>query len=221
MIFMMDLVYLLSLMYCLYQVLRTGAWKRFPLFAVSTAAACVFELSYQPYSAAWLKSCYAWLVMPLLALRSLAVAEAFVRSSTGFKHRKLIAAGALCFALLFAAVIAWRFNAVDVLHSAIQARRVVIIALAAFLGVYMLLMWSIGYQRSGQADMHVLLMFLACAVMASSVILRMATPGGIWEALSKSSYAAASLVYLSWGLLFSAQELPPARLPLESRCLGG
>ena len=217
----MDLVYLLSLTYCLIQVLRTGTWRRFPLFAVSTAAAAVFEIAYQPYSAAWLKSCYASMVMPLLVLRSLAVAEAFVRSSAGFRQRKLIAAAALCFALLFAVIVAWRFNALDVLHSAIQARRVVVVALSAFLGTYMLLMWSVGYRRSGLAGLHVLLMFLACSVMAASVLLRMAYPVGIWEALAASSYAAASLVYITWGILISAQELRPVLRPLGIRCLVG
>ncbi len=217
----MDLVYLLALTFCLIQILRTGTWRRYPLFTASTAAAAVFEMAYQPYSAEWLKSCFAWLVTPLLVLRALAVAEAFVRSSSGFRQRKLVAAAALCFALLFAAVVAWRFNAADVLHSAIQARRVVVVALSAFLGVYMLLMWSVGYKRSGLADNHVLLMFLSCSVMASSVVLRMAYPVGIWEALATSSYAAAALVYITWGAVIGAQELPPCPQPLGSQCLGG
>ena len=213
-----DSVYLASLVYCLIQVLRTGTWRRYPLFTVSTAAAAIFEAAYQPYSPEWLKSCFALLVTPLMALRALAVAEAFVRSSAGFRQRKLVAAAALCFALLFAAIVAWRFNAVDVLHSAIQARRVVVVALSAFLGVYMLLMWSVGYKRSGLADSHVLLMFLSCAVMSSSAVLRMAFPFGIWEALATSSYAASALVYLTWGTVIAFRELPPVPQVLNAPC---
>lgn len=217
----MDLVYLLSLSVCFAVTVRTGQYRRFPLFAAATLAAILFEVAYQPFTAAWLRSWYAALVTPLLALRALSVAEAFVRSSIGFRQRKLIAATALCFALLFATVIAWRFNALDVLHSAIQARRVVVVGLAAFLGVYVLLMWSLGYRRAGVADFHVFLMFSLCSVMACSTVLRMAHPVGIWAALNDASYAACSLVYFTWAWLFSIRELPPYLLPLENHCLGG
>jgi len=147
-------------------------------------------------------------VTPLLACRALAVAEAFCLSSNGLRQRRLIASSALFIALLFAAIIAWRFASADVLHSAIQARRVVVVGLAAFLGVYMLLMWSIGYKRDGIFDFHVLLLFLLCSVMGASSVLRMARLLSAWQAANDASYAACSLIYATWVVAFWIQEHP-------------
>lgn len=190
---------------CLVQLWRTGFGRKLPLFALATCASVCFELSYQPYSMGWLKTWYPWMVTPLLACRALAVAEGFVASSRGFRHRRMIAAAALFLALMFAAVIAWRFAANDILHSAIQARRVVVVGLSAFLGVYILLMWSVGYRRSGVFDFHVLLMFLLCFVMGAASVLRMAYSIGIWQTANDASYAACSILYLTWAVAF---ELP-------------
>ena len=206
-------MYLLSMMGCLVQLFRTGFARRLPLFTLATCASIGFEISYQPYSMAWLRDWYPWMVSPLLACRALAVGESFVVSSTGFRHRRMIAAAALFLALLFAAVIAWRFAATDVLHSAIQARRVVVVGLSAFLGVYTMLMWSVGYRRSGLLDFHVVLLFLLCSVMGLSAVLRMAYPVGIWQAANDASYAACSLLYITWGVAFSIPMHPPV-LPL-------
>ena len=181
-------------------------------------AAILFQIAYDPHSPQWLRDAYPAAVSFGLALRALAVGEAFVKSAAGMKYRKFIAVSALSFALLFASVIAWRFTSGDALASAIHARRVVVVALSAFLGVYMLLMWSVGYKRSGLADSHVLLIFLSCAVMASSAVLRMAFPFGIWEALATSSYAAAALVYLTSGTVIAFRELPPVPQALNAPC---
>lgn len=178
-------------------------------------AAILFQIAYDPHSPQWLRDAYPPAVSFGLALRALAVGEAFVRSAAGMKHRKLIAVSALSFALLFASVIAWRFTSGDALASAIHARRVVVVGLAAFLGTYMLLMWTTGYKRSGVVDHHVLLMFCACTVMAGSAVIRMAYPGERWAALNDSAYAANAFVYLTWALLFGTPALPPARLRLE------
>ena len=217
----MDTIYLLAMLACLVQTCRTGFWRRAPIFAAATAASIAFDVAYQPYSPAWLRSYYVAAVTPLLAFRALAVAEAFVISSTGQRSRRLIAASSVLLALMFAAVIAWRFAAADVLHSAVQARRVVVVALAAFLGVYVLLMWSIGYRRSGMVDLHVLLMFLLCATMATSSVLRMAKLLDSWQAASDVSYAACALVYLTWALSFSIRELPHVPPPPGIQCLSG
>jgi hypothetical protein len=202
----MDLVFVISTTVCLAALLLAGMWRKLPLFTVATLASMLFELSYQPYSASWLKSWYPWLLTPLLTLRTLAVAEAFVVSSAGFRQRRMIAAAALFLALLFAAVVAWRFAATDVLHSMIQTRRVVVVGLSGFLGVYIMLMWSVGYKRSGLFDFHVVLMFLLCSVMAASAVLRMAYPVGIWQAANDASYAACSMVYLTWAVAFVTPE---------------
>lgn len=204
----MDLVFVVSVAVCLVALLIAGMWRKLPLFTIATLASLLFELSYQPYSSDWLKSWYPWLVTPLLACRALAVAEAFFTSSANFRQRRLIAAAALFIALLFAAVIAWRFAATDVLHSAIQMRRVVVVGLAAFLGVYMLLMWSVGYRRSGLLDIHVLLMFLLCSVMGASSVLRMARLLDSWQAANDASYATCSLIYLTWAVAFWIPERP-------------
>ena len=204
----MDLVFVVSVAACLAALIGMGVWRRLPLFTLATAASLLFELSYQPYSSGWLKSWYPWLVTPLLACRALAVAEAFCLSSTELKQRRLIASSTLFLALLFAAVIAWRFAATDILHSAIQARRVVVVGLAAFLGVYILLMWSIGYKRSGLLDFHVLLMFLLCSVMGTSSVMRMAQLLSAWQAANDASYAACSLIYATWVVAFWIQEHP-------------
>lgn len=204
----MDLVFVISTTACLAALLLAGMWRKLPLFTIATLASLLFELSYQPYSAGWLKSWYPWLVTPLLACRALSVAEAFWISSTGFRQRRLIAASALFLALMFAAVIAWRFAATDVLHSAIQMRRVVAVGLAAFLGVYMLLMWSVCYQRSGLLDLHVLLMFLLCSVMGATSVMRMARLLDSWQAANDASYAACSLVYITWAVAFAIPEHP-------------
>jgi hypothetical protein len=214
----MDLVFVISTTMCLSALLLAGMWRKLPLFTIATLASLLLELSYQPYSAGWLKSWYPWLVTPLLACRSLAVAEAFVVSSHGFRHRRMIAAAALFLALLFAAVIAWRFASADVLHSAIQARRVVVVGLSAFLGVYMLLMWSVGYKRSGVFDLHVLLMFLLCSVMGATSVMRMARLLESWQAANDASYAACSMVYLTWVVAFWTQgrQLDPPLLETHS-----
>lgn len=204
----MDLFFVVSVAACLAALMILGVWRRLPLFTLATAASLLFELSYQPYSSGWLKSWYPWLVTPLLLCRTLSVAEAFCVSSTGFRQRRLIAAAALFIALLFAAIVAWRFAATDVLHSAIQMRRVVVVGLSAFLGVYMLLMWSIGYKRSGLLDLHVLLMFLLCSIMGASSVLRMARMLETWQAANDASYAACALIYLTWVAAFSIPMRP-------------
>lgn len=211
----MDLLYLLSLVACLGQLLRTGYARRLPLFALSVAVAICFELTYQPYSPSWLRDSYARMVAPLLVLRALAVGEAFVVSSRGFAQRRFIAAAAVLLGLLFAAVMAWRFGGGDVLDSAIHARRVVVVGLAAFLGVYLLLLWSTGYKRSGVLDFHVVLLFSVCSVMACTAVLRMAHQGGIWQAADTVAYAACALIYLTWAASFSI----PAR-PLDPQLHG-
>jgi len=214
----MNLVFVVSVTVCLVALLLAGMWRKLPLFTIATLVSLLFELSYQPYSNSWLKSWYPWLVTPLLLCRALSVAEAFCVSSTGFRQRRMIASAALCLALLFAAVIAWRFAATDVLHSAIQARRVIVVALAAFLGVYVMLMWSIGYRRSGVVDFHVLLLFLLCSVMASSSVLRMASTTSVWQATNDVSYIACSLIYLTWGAAFAIPMRPLDPPLLENHC---
>jgi hypothetical protein len=204
----MDLVFVISMTACFAALLLAGMWRKLPLFTVATLASLLFELSYQPYSTDWLKSWYSWLVTPLLICRALSVAEAFTVSSTGFRQRHVIASAALFLALMFAAVIAWRFAATDVLHSAIQMRRVVVVGLAAFLGVYMLLMWSIGYKRAGMLELHVLLLFLLCSVMSATSVMRMARLLDSWQAANDASYAACSLIYVTWALSFSIPEHP-------------
>lgn len=204
----MDLFFVVSVAACLAALMILGVWRRLPLFTLATAASLLFELSYQPYSSGWLKSWYPWLVTPLLACRALAVAEAFFVSSANFRQRRLIAASALFIALLFADIVAWRFAATDVLHSAIQMRRVVVVGLSAFLGVYMLLMWSVGYKRAGLLDLHVLLMFLLCSVMGASSVLRMARMLETWQAANDASYAACGLIYLTWVAAFSIPMRP-------------
>lgn len=208
-----DLLYVLSLVACLGQLLLTGYARRLPLFALSVAVAICFELTYQPYSLPWLRDWYARMVTPLLVLRALAVAEAFVASSRGLPQRRLIAACAVMLGLLFAAVIAWRFGGGDALHSAIHARRVIVVGLAAFLGVYLLLTWSTGYRRSGAIDFHVVLLFALCSVMASTAVLRMAHPGGIWQAADTVAYAACALIYLTSAASFAIPEPPHGPLP--------
>lgn len=198
----MDLIFLISLFACLVQLVRSGYWKRLPVFAIATVFSIVFEFLYQPYSPAWLRSWYATLVTPLLLARVASVAEAFFVSSVGLRQRRLVAMSAVFLALLFAAVIAWRFSSTDVLHSAIQARRVLVVGMAAFLGVYILLMWSVGYRRSGMLDFHVVLMFFLCLSMAAFAVLRMAYPVGIWALANDAAYAACSAVYLTWALAF-------------------
>lgn len=204
----MDLVFVISITACFAALLLTGTWRKLPLFTVATLASLLFELSYQPHSAGWLKSWYSWLVTPLLICRALSVAEAFCVSSTGFRERRLIAATALFLALMFVAVVAWRFAAADVLHSTIQMRRVVVVGLAAFLGVYILLMWSVGYRRSGLLDLHVLLLFSMCSVMGAISVMRMAKMLDSWQAANDVSYAACSMVYLTWAVAFSTPEHP-------------
>ncbi len=211
----MDLVFVISTTVCLAALLLAGMWRKLPLFTVATLASMLFELSYQPYSVGWLKSWYPWLVTPLLVCRALSVVEAFTVSSTGFRQRHIIASAALFLALLFAAVIAWRFAATDVLHSTIQMRRVVVVGLSAFLGVYMLLMWSIGYKRAGVLDLHVLLMFLLCSVMSATSVMRMARLLDSWQAANDASYAACSMIYLTWAVAF----VTPMR-PLDPPLLG-
>jgi hypothetical protein len=211
----MDLVFVISTTACLAALLLAGMWRKLPLFTVATLASLLFELSYQPYSADWLKSWYPWLVTPLLACRALSVAEAFTVSSANFRQRHVIASAAMFLALMFATVIAWRFAATDVLHSAIQMRRVVVVGLAAFLGVYMLLMWSIGYKRAGILDLHVLLMFLLCSVMGTTSVMRMARLLDSWQAANDASYAACAMVYFTWAVAF----LIPMR-PLGPPLLG-
>jgi hypothetical protein len=198
----MDLVFVISTTACLAALLLAGMWRKLPLFTIATLASLLFELSYQPYSAGWLKPWYPWLVTPLLILRSLSVMEGSAVSSATLPQRRLIASAAIFLALLFAAMVAWRFAAADVLHSAIQARRVIVVGLAAFLGVYMLLMWSVGYRRSGLLDLHVLLMFLLCATMATSSVARMARLLDSWQAANDASYAACSLLYITWAAAF-------------------
>ena len=217
----MDLVFVFSIATCLTALLLAGTWRRLPLFTVASVLSLLFELSYQPYSSDWLKTWYPWMVTPLLVLRALAVAEAFIVSSTELRNRRMIAAAAVFFSLLFAAVIAWRFSTADMLHSAIQARRVVVVGLSAFLGVYMLLMWSVGYRRSGLMDFHVLLMFSFCSVLSVTSVLRMAGMLGSWQAAGDFSYAACSLIYLTWAVAFSTPERPRGLQLLETRLLGG
>ena len=211
----MDLFFVVSVAACLAALMVMGVWRKLPLFTLATVVSLLFELSYQPFSSDWLKSWYTWLVTPLLACRALAVAEAFFVSSTSFRHRRMIAAAALFIALLFAAIVAWRFAATDVLHSTVQARRVVVVGLSAFLGVYMLLMWSIGYKRAGLLDLHVLLMFLLCSVMGASSVMRMARLLDTWQAANDIAYTACSFIYLTWALAF----LTPMR-PLGPPLLG-
>jgi hypothetical protein len=213
----MDVLYLLSLVACLLVTVWSRQYKRFPLFAASTLAAILFQIAYDPHSPQWLRDAYPSAVSFGLAIRVLAVGEAFVKSAAGMKHRKLIAVSALSFALLFASVIAWRFTSGDALASAIHARRVVVVGLAAFLGTYMLLMWTTGYKRSGVADNHVMLMFCACTVMAGSAVLRMAYPGENWAAWNDSAYAANTFVYLIWALLFGTPAPQHGRLRLAVR----
>lgn len=208
----MELCYALALVACLVQLIRTGYARRLPLFTAATVASLAFEACYQPYSLPWLRQWYPWLVSPLLLLRALAVAEAFVVSSRDFRQRRLIAAASVLLALLFASVIAWRFGGGDVLHSAIHARRVIVVGLAAFLGIYALLVWSAGYRRSGIIDAHVGLLFAVCAVMAAGSVARLAWPGGNWQAASDATYAACALIYLTWGASFSIPAPQPAPL---------
>lgn len=206
---------------CLALMVRSGYFFILPCFGAATIASVLFEVAYRPYSPEWLKEWYPWIVTPLLAFRALAVAEAFIVSSARFRDRRAVASAAVFIALLFAAVIAWRFAAADVLYSAIQARRVVVVGLAAFLGVYMLLMWSVGYRRSGLLDFHVLLLFLFCSVLSVTSILRMAGMLGSWQAAGEISYAACSLVYFTWALAFGLPRYPRGwRLP-EIRLLNG
>lgn len=214
----MDTVYLASLAICLWQLVRTGYCKHLPLFTAATTASMIFELTYNPHSMPWLKSWYVWLVTPLLALRVLAVSEAFIASSTGFKQRRVIAAAAVILALLFAAVIAWRFNAKDALYSAIQARRVIVVGLAAFLGIYILLMWSMGYRRSGLIDNHVMLLFLFFTTLATAVVLRMAYPVGIWNALNSASYLTCALLNITWAVAFEIPAPPHGQLHHAIHC---
>lgn len=213
----MDLLYLLSLVACLFVTIWSRQYKRFPLFTASTLAAILFQIPHDPHSPQWLRDSYPMAVSFGLAVRSLAVGEAFVKSAAGIKHRKLIAVSALSFALLFASVVAWRFTSGDALSSAIHARRVVVVGLAAFLGTYVLLLWTTGYKRSGVADHHALLMFCACAVMAGSAVLRMAYPGENWAALNDSAYAANAVVYIIWALLFGTPMQQHGRLRLAIR----
>lgn len=207
----MDLVFVVCLSVCLVQLVRSGYWRVFPVFTASVVTSVAFELAYQPFSSAWLKGWYATFVTPLLVLRTLSVAEAFYKSSSGFQNRRMIAAATVFFALLFAAIVAWRFSATSPLYSAIQARRVVVVGLAAFMGVYLLLTWSLGYRRSGIVDTHALLLFLLCSVFAGASILRMAYPLGIWYMANAASYAACSLLYLTWAVVFAAPKYPPVR----------
>lgn len=217
----MDVLYLLSIAACLIQLARTGYARRLPLFALSVVGAIGFEVAYQPYSPEWLRSSYVLFVTPLLTLRALSVAEAFVVSSRGFQHRRLLAAAGVMIALLFAAIIAWRYGGGDVLHSAIHARRVVVVGLAAFLGVYLLLLWSTGYRRSGAVDFHVVMLFALCSVMASTAVLRMAYPSGIWQAANEVSYAACALIYLTMAASYEIPARPHDQPLPDSQSITG
>ncbi len=163
----------------------------------------VFEFSYQPFSKEWLRGWYALLVTPLLVIRGLATAEAFWLHAKQFPYRWHLALTTGLLALLFALVVAWRFDAVGAVRSAVQIRRVVVIGIAAFLGIYTLLIWSLGRWRTGFASVHLLLLFLVCLVMSISIVLRMAYPFGIWHAVNPIAYGVTAFIYLGWAWLFS------------------
>lgn len=194
----MDIVYLCSVgCACIYSI-RSGTAQIVPCFAVSLGYLFFLELLYRPYSAAWLREWYAVAVGGYMALRVLAVAEAFLLHSYGHPRRRLLAISTIMLALMCAAIMTWQISGPTALLSAIQARRVIVVGLFAFLLIYCLLRWSMGEWRQSFASRHVLTQLMLQSVLAASSLLAIAAPEHWWWIIDPTSYALRSIVLVGW-----------------------
>ncbi len=197
------LVYFLALAAAAIQCFRSGCHRRAPFFFCGSVAAAAFELAYDPFDKAWMRNWYPLLVGPLLLARAASVIEAFWLDARRFPFRWPIAFATGSLATVFALLIAWRFNARNLMDGAIQSRRVAVVWLAAFLGIYILLVLIVKRWRLSFTSANLVLQSLLCLSMAISAVLRMAYPNGIWHAVNPIAYGVSAFIYLGWLVLFA------------------
>jgi hypothetical protein len=194
----MESIYFLSLLALVAQIVRKQVWRILPCFTASVIAATVFEIAYQPYSALWTAEWFAWLVVPLLCFRVLALAESVIEHSGGLPYRGALLTTAGLFAAFFASIIVWRFTPADTVLNVVQIRRAVTIGCAAYAGVYILLLRIDSRWERGFLSRHVDVMFLSWGTFAASSVLRLACPAGCWESANTVFYTAHTLINLLW-----------------------
>ena len=181
---------------CIYSI-RSGTAQIVPCFAVSLGYLFFLELFYRPYSPAWLREWYAVSVGGYMALRVLAVAEAFLLHSYGHPRRRLLAISTIMLALMCAAIMTWQISGPTALLSAIQARRVIVVGLFAFLLIYVLLRWSMGEWKACFGSRHVLTQLAIAGVYALASLIRVVTPL-YWEECNAAAYALHALIIAAW-----------------------
>ncbi len=184
-------------------------WRALPLFTASVFLTAVFEFSYQPYSSAWLKKWYVWLIWPVLIARAGAVYEAFVVHSEGSPVRRSAAITAVAIALICGGMVAWNLTG-NVIPAA-QWRRVAMISMTAFLAVYVLALWASGEWRGGIAGRHVLLLLAICLSLTIPALLNMAFPKEkwLWWTVDPIAYGTRALIYFTWCLSISIPDRKP------------
>lgn len=203
--------YFVALTFCLIQCRH--CWRSLPLFPLSVVATIAWEYSYQPFWPEWLQANYTIGIVPVLCLRFLAVCEAVALHSFAIQYRRLLIGTAVCFGLLFAAIMAWAYVPKDTLHTAIQLRRIAIIGMAGFLISYTVLPWSVRQWRSGFYGTHVILLAILCSTMAAASILRMAFPNQVWHGVDQTAICIAAVLYFTWAYLLSPPAPQPYPLP--------
>lgn len=212
----MEVVYLVAVVVAFSQSLRSGSAQLVPCFAVSLGYLALLELFYRPFDSAWLNEWYAVAAGGYMAIRVLAVAEAFLIHSHGHPRRRLLAVSTIMLTLTCAAIMVWQITGPTALMSAIQARRVLTVGLFAFLLIYCLLRWSMGEWRSCFASRHILTQLSLSGALAAASLLAIAAPEW-WYVIDPIAYAAKAIILGVWtAFAIPGPPLAPAGLPPQA-----
>ena len=202
----MNIVYIVAIACSLIYSIRSGTAQLVPCFAVSLGHLFIVELFYQPHSAAWLHEWYTIAAGVCVAMRILAVAEAFLLHSYGHPKRKQITIWVLMISLALTALMVLQVSGQTPLLSAIQARRVIVVGLFVFLLIYCMLRWSMGEWKQCFASRHILAQLAIAGAYAAASISRIILPD-YWAECNFAAYAVQAIIISVWSV--SAIPGPP------------
>lgn len=195
-------------------ILLRGHWRRFPLFALSLVAIVAFDLGYRPRQMPWMQRWYAVLVTPVMGFRTAAALEAFLQHTVPLPGRKMLFCGFLGCAVMCAGGFYWLFVPTgSAMLDVIQIRRFLNITLAGFLGAEAF--WFRDEDSCAFRNVRIQT-FLALA-LATSSILRLIWPTGIWDIADPAFYLANAGLYLVWArYVKEPANAAPTRPPLAA-----
>lgn len=196
----MRFVYILALCAAAIQCFRSGYHERVPLFFWSIISSILYEIAAKQFDRSWQDVWYLPLISIVTAMRIFAAAEAFLQSARSLRLLTAVAASSM--ATVFALTVAWQLSNASSLQNTVNARRVVLVWLAAFLGTYVMFLVS----TSLVPGAHLLLVTALCWTLAMASITRPYFP---WQAIDQAAFAICTAIYLSWALCFQTRRCAP------------